>query len=153
MLENMDIFSFQAVGLPGIALRLIVAAILGGLLGLERQHKHKPLGIRPFVLVATGSCLAVLATVEFGFIAAADETLSVDPAKVIGGILGGIGFLGAGALFRGDNEVKGAATAASIWLTGGVGIACGIGYIIPAIIAVSIALLTLLNVSRENGSE
>lgn len=153
MLENINIFSFQAINLPEIALRLIVAAILGGLLGLERQHKHKPLGIRPFVLVATGSCLAVLATIEFGFIAAVDETLSVDPAKVIGGILGGIGFLGAGALFRGDNEVKGAATAASIWLTGGVGIACGIGYIIPAIIAVSIALLTLLNVSRENGSE
>ncbi|WP_421785175.1 MgtC/SapB family protein [Hyphobacterium sp.] len=137
-------FDFANLTLTEILLRLLAATILGGALGIERQRQGKPLGIRPFVLVAVGSCLAVLASIEFGFVADADETLNMDPAKVIGGILGGIGFLGAGAMFRSEGHVRGAATAAMVWMTGAVGIACAIGYLVPAAFAVSIALLTLL---------
>ncbi|CAK9053203.1 unnamed protein product, partial [Durusdinium trenchii] len=130
-----DYLDFANLTLTDIVLRILAATILGGLLGIERQTQGKPLGIRPFVLVAVGSCLAVLAAVEFGFAADADDTLNMDPAKVIGGILGGIGFLGAGAMFRNSGHVRGAATAAMIWMTGAVGIACAIGYLVPAAIS------------------
>lgn len=153
IVQDLEFLSFEAFSLTDIALRLFIAALLGGLLGLERQSKHKPLGVRPFVLVAIGSCLSVLAIVEFGLVSAQGDIFSVDPAKVIGGILGGIGFLGAGALFRGDSEIRGAATAASIWLTGAVGVACGIGYAVPAVIAVGLALITLVFVPRHDTRE
>lgn len=125
------------------ALRLLLAALLAAAMGFEREIKGKPLGLRPFLLIGMGACLAVLATMELAYNASLEELLSVDPAKVIGGILGGIGFLGAGALFQKEDHVRGAATAASIWMTGVIGIACGVGYLIPAALATAVALLTL----------
>jgi putative Mg2+ transporter-C (MgtC) family protein len=139
-----DYFSFENLTLTDIVLRLAAATLLGGALGIERQAHGKPLGVRPFVLIAVGSCLAVLAAIEFGYAVEMDEPLKMDPGKVFGGILGGIGFLGAGAMFRNDGHVRGAATAASVWMTGAIGIACAIGYLVPAAIAVGIALATLL---------
>lgn len=132
------------ISLGEVAFRLLLAAAFAAVIGAERSWKQKPLGLRPFVLIGTGACLAVLATMEIAYTASHDDMLTLDPAKVIGGVLGGIGFLGAAALFRnGDNHVRGAATAASIWMTGGVGVACGAGYVMPAAIAVLIGLLTL----------
>lgn len=145
MLETLnDYLTLDYVPLGEVIFRLVLAAAFGAAIGIERSWKNKPLGMRPFVLIATGACLAVLATMEIAYMGSRDELLSIDPAKVIGGILGGIGFLGAAALFRNDdNNVRGAATAASIWMTGGVGVACGAGYILPAVVAVLIALLAL----------
>ncbi|MEE2567776.1 MgtC/SapB family protein [Hyphobacterium marinum] len=145
MLETLNGYlTLDYVPLGDVAIRLCLAAAFGAVIGIERSWKHKPLGMRPFVLIATGACLAVLATMEIAYTGSRDELLTIDPAKVIGGILGGIGFLGGAALFRNDNNtVRGAATAASIWMTGGVGVACGAGFVVPAVIAVLIGLLTL----------
>jgi putative Mg2+ transporter-C (MgtC) family protein len=136
-------------------LRILLSAGAALLIGFERQYKKKPLDLRPYTLVAVGSCLAVLAVMEIAF-TEHDSQLSIDPAKVIGGVLGGIGFLGAGALFRASGEVHGGATAASIWVMGAIGVAFGLGVYPLALLATVIALITLLMgslMSHRAGSE
>jgi len=124
-------------------LRVLLSAGAALAIGFERQYKNKPLDLRPYTLVAVGSCLAVLTVMEIAF-TEHDRQLSIDPAKVIGGVLGGIGFLGAGALFRSSGEVHGGATAASIWVMGAVGVAFGLGAYPLAVLATVLALGTLL---------
>ena len=117
-----------------ILLRLVLAVIAGGLIGMEREVVHKPAGIRTHMLVSLGSALFVLVTIE---------TLPNEAARIIAGIATGIGFLGAGTIFRSKSEVHGLTTAASIWAVSGVGIAIGLGYYLMTIIAVILVLLIL----------
>lgn len=121
-----------------VALRLGAALLLSLALGVERFRRDKPVDFRPFVIIALASCALVIAIVEFAF-RADDASLSVDPAKVISGILTGIGFLGAGALFREKHIVHGAGSASAIWAGGAIGIACGFGFIwLAALLAVGV---------------
>ena len=117
-----------------LLLRLILAVVAGGLIGLEREVVHKPAGIRTHMLVCLGSALFVLVTIE---------TLPNEAARIIAGIATGIGFLGAGTIFRSKSEVHGLTTAASIWAVSGVGIAIGFGYYLTTIIAVALILIIL----------
>ena len=117
-----------------LLLRLILAVVAGGLIGLEREVVHKPAGIRTHMLVCLGSALFVLVTIE---------TLPNEAARIIAGIATGIGFLGAGTIFRSKSEVHGLTTAASIWAVSGVGIAIGFGYYLMTIIAVVLILIVL----------
>ncbi len=115
-------------------LRLVLAVLAGGLIGLEREVVHKPAGIRTHMLVSLGSALFVLVTIE---------TLPNEAARIIAGIATGIGFLGAGTIFRSKSEVHGLTTAASIWAVSGVGIAIGLGYYLMTVIAVVLVLIVL----------
>ena len=117
-----------------IFLRLIFATLAGGLIGLEREVMHRPAGIRTHMLVCLGSALFVLVTME---------TLPSEAARIIAGIATGIGFLGAGTIFKSKDEVHGLTTAASIWVVAGVGIAIGLGYYLMTIIAVILILIIL----------
>ncbi|MBS3105834.1 MgtC/SapB family protein [Candidatus Woesearchaeota archaeon] len=117
-----------------LLLRLILAVVAGGLIGLEREVVHKPAGIRTHMLVCLGSALFVLVTIE---------TLPNEAARIIAGIATGIGFLGAGTIFRSKSEVHGLTTAASIWAVSGVGIAIGLGYYLMTVIAVVLVLIVL----------
>ena len=117
-----------------LLLRLVLAVIAGGLIGLEREIVHRPAGIRTHMLVSLGSALFVLVTIE---------TLPNEAARIIAGIATGIGFLGAGTIFRSKSEVHGLTTAASIWAVSGVGIAIGLGYYLMAVIAVVLVLIVL----------
>ena len=117
-----------------IMLRLVFAVIAGGLIGLEREIVHRPAGIRTHMLVSLGSALFVLVTIE---------TLPNEAARIIAGIATGIGFLGAGTIFRSKSEVHGLTTAASIWAVSGVGIAIGLGYYLMTVIAVVLVLIVL----------
>lgn len=117
-----------------IFLRLVFAVMAGGLIGLEREVVHKPAGVRTHMLVCLGSALFVLVTIE---------TLPNEAARIIAGIATGIGFLGAGTIFRSKSEVHGLTTAASIWAVAGVGIAIGLGYYLMTIIAVVLILIIL----------
>ena len=117
-----------------ILLRLVIAVIAGGFIGLEREVVHKPAGIRTHMLVCLGAALFVLVTLE---------TLPNETARIIAGIATGIGFLGAGTIFRSKSEVHGLTTAASIWAVAGVGIAIGLGYYLMTIIAVALILIIL----------
>ena len=117
-----------------IFLRLVLSVVFGGLIGLEREVVHKPAGIRTHMLVSLGSALFVLVTIE---------TLPNEAARIIAGIATGIGFLGAGTIFKAKDEVHGLTTAASIWAVSAVGLAIGLGYYLMTIISVVLILIVL----------
>ena len=133
-----------------IVLRLVIAAILGGVLGYERERQGKAAGVRTHMLVALGAALFVLVPQQAG-VSGADMT------RVIQGVVAGIGFLGAGAIIKGGAEesVKGLTTAAGIWLTAAIGIACGLGREATAVLSTLLALAVLEVVPRlvERGRE
>lgn len=124
----------------------IAFAILCALsIGIERFVHKKPVDFRPFVIIALASCGLGLIAVELPF-TSNDPNLSVDPAKVISGVMSGIGFLEAGALFREGDIVKGAGSAASIWSAGAIGLICGMGFLwLAGLIALGIVALFLLS--------
>lgn len=126
------------------ALRALLAIGLALSVGFERYAKGKPLDVRPYMLVSLGACIATLAVMELTVTAERDQIVSIDPAKMFNGIVSGIGFLGAGAMFRAEGLLRGAATAASVWIMGALGIACGLGLYSLALIAGGGALLILL---------
>ena len=133
-----------------IVLRLVLAALLGGILGYERERQGKAAGVRTHMLVALGAALFVLVPKEAG-VSGADMT------RVIQGVVAGVGFLGAGAIIKGGAEesVKGLTTAAGIWLTAAIGIACGLGRestaVLSALLAFAIlALVPHLTRLRDN---
>ena len=121
-----------------ITLRLLVAAVLGGLLGYERERQGKSAGVRTHMLVAMGAALFVLIPQQAG-------ASSADLSRVLQGIVAGVGFLGAGAIFMGtkETEARGLTTAAGIWVTAAVGIAAGLGRESTAALSAFIALLIL----------
>lgn len=126
-----------------ILMRLLLAAVLGGVLGYEREHQGKAAGIRTHMLVAIGAALFVLVPQQGGMLIA-------DQSRVIQGIVTGIGFLGAGAIIkhRSEDDVKGLTTAAGVWLTAAIGIACGLGRESTAILSTLLALIVLAMVPR-----
>lgn len=125
--------------------RLGFAILFSLSIGIERFVHKKPIDFRPFVIIALSSCGLGLLVTQLP-LESADPNLSVDPAKVISGVMTGIGFLGAGALFREGDVVKGAGSAASIWSAGAIGLICGMGLVwLAGIIALSICALFLLS--------
>lgn len=123
--------------LTRITLRLATAAILGGILGFEREHRGKAAGVRTHMLVSMGAALFVLAP---GLAGADDNALS----RVIQGIVAGIGFLGAGTILKEHakniSQVKGLTTAAGLWMTAAIGVAAGMGREVMAILSTLLAL-------------
>jgi putative Mg2+ transporter-C (MgtC) family protein len=128
----------DATQVTRIVLRLVIAAALGGILGYERERQGKAAGVRTHMLVALGAALFVLVPQQAG-VSEADMT------RVIQGVVAGIGFLGAGSIIKGHDEdnVKGLTTAAGIWLTAAIGIACGIGREATAVLSALLALAIL----------
>lgn len=126
--------------LTQITVRLLMAALLGAVLGFEREHKGKAAGVRTHMLVAMGAALFVLAP---GMAGAEEDALS----RVIQGIVAGIGFLGAGTILKGNGieagHVKGLTTAAGLWMTAAIGVAAGMGREATALISTILALLVL----------
>lgn len=110
--------------------RIILATLLGAALGLDRELKGAPVGIRTFALVAMGSAAYVMLALQLGEARNISSANSADPSRIIQGLIGGIGFLGAGAVIGGmsDNKVRGIATGAAIWISGAIGAACGLGF-------------------------
>ena len=129
-----------------LCLRLLVAVVLGGILGYERERTGAAAGFRTHMLVALGSALFVLVPLQAG-------TSISDMSRVLQGVIAGIGFLGAGAILknREDQEVRGLTTAASIWLTSAVGIAAGMGREATAVLSTLFALLILLALRVSQG--
>jgi putative Mg2+ transporter-C (MgtC) family protein len=133
-----------------VSVRLVIAASLGGLLGLEREQWGKPAGLRTHMLVALGAALFTVAPLEAGM---SSEHLS----RIYQGIATGIGFLGAGTIVKGSSEqgIKGLTTAAGIWLTAAVGIAVGSGLLWIPVVGVMLALVILSGlvwIERRMGS-
>jgi putative Mg2+ transporter-C (MgtC) family protein len=130
-----------------IALRLALAALLGGALGLEREVRGQDAGLRTHILVSLGACCFTLASI---FIevplssGALPDGARGDIGRIASQVVVGIGFLGAGVILRHGGQVKGLTTAANLWLTASVGLAAGLGFYLAAGTTVGIALVALM---------
>lgn len=125
-----------------LILRLLLSALVGGLIGLEREANNRPAGFRTHILVSIGSALIMLISSQ-AFIGLGEN---YDPARLAAQVVSGIGFLGAGTIIRDGSNIKGLTTAASIWVCGGLGLAIGAGYYVGGLVTAGItyASLTLL---------
>lgn len=116
------------------AARMILAAVIGGLIGLERERHASDAGIRTFMAISMGSCAFSLISVHVGG----------DPTRIAAQVVSGIGFIGAGVIFKDKGGVAGLTTAATLWATAAVGMASAFGMYVLAIIAGGLLLSTLL---------
>jgi len=116
-------------------IKLVIALILGGIVGFEREKSHKPAGLRTHILVCLGAVLATIVSVDY---------FGADPARIAAAIMTGIGFIGAGAIIASGRDIHGLTTAASIWVVATIGIAIGVGYYVLAAIAAVFVLMVLL---------
>src|SRR5262249_40927010 len=125
-----------------VLVRLAVAAVLGGLIGLERQLDGKRDGMRTHMLVSLGAALVTLVGIES---LAAGDSKAADISRIIQGVAAGIGFLGAGTILKlsDQHDIRGLTSAASIWLTAAVGMAVGAGWLWPALVGVGFAWFIL----------
>jgi putative Mg2+ transporter-C (MgtC) family protein len=128
-----------------IAIKLLVSAVLGIIIGFDREKSGKPAGIRTQMLVCVGS--ALLSSISIDLVVLVDDTNAatsiyrIDPARVMAQIVSGIGFLGAGVILKNGNKIQGVTTAATIWMTAAIGIAIGAGFYVPAMISTTLVLL------------
>lgn len=133
----------QEVNLISIAVRLILALVLGGMLGLERGRKRRPAGLRTYMIVCIGSALVMLTSQYI-----MDEFGMGDPARMGSQVISGIGFLGAGTIMITSRQVKGLTTAAGLWSAACIGLAVGIGFYAGAILCAVLVLLVMTVMSR-----
>jgi putative Mg2+ transporter-C (MgtC) family protein len=128
--------------LVAIVVRLLIALAFGAAIGLERSYHGRPAGFRTHALVCLASTALMLVTVyeALWFRADANVRAAIDPTRIAQGIMTGIGFLGAGVIMKDGLSVRGLTTAASIWITAGIGILVGIGFYVPALLTTVLAL-------------
>ena len=141
--------TFAAVPPLTSFVRLVAAAVLGGLIGLEREWRHKPAGLRTHILVSLAACLFIvvsqqLSELPFG----AEENMRVDPLRLVEAVTAGVAFLAAGIIFTKGDTVKNTTTGASMWLAGGIGLACGAGQMPLAAMATAITIAVLWLLKR-----
>ena len=140
---GMDVIWTKGASLTEVALRLLVAVAIGGLIGWERELADKPAGLRTHMLVALGSASFTLLGFEVGDHLAPRTGDGFDPTRVLQGVIGGIGFLGAGAIIQNRGHVSGITTAASVWVAGALGSAAGVGAYVLAVFTALLAFAIL----------
>lgn len=120
--------------------RIVVAMVLGGILGWQRQHKGRWAGVRTYALVSGGSALfTILSLISFG----------TDTARVAAGIVTGIGFLGAGTILHRENRVEGLTTAAGLWMVAAIGMAVGLKlYVLGAVSSLLVMLVFIFDYKK-----
>lgn len=136
-------------------IRLLVATAMGAAIGLEREYHAKEAGLRTHLLVALGSCLfMILSIYGFDFMLGRDH-VSFDPSRIAAQVVTGIGFIGAGTIILQKQVVRGLTTAAGLWVTAAIGLACGNGMYWLALVATAIVLVSLglINVFLPNFSQ
>ncbi|KZY35737.1 MgtC/SapB transporter [Roseovarius sp. HI0049] len=142
-----DMFTgrFSAVPASVSFARVTGAVVLGALIGMEREWRHKPAGLRTHILVSVAACLFViigqeLAALEFG----GQGEQRNDPLRMIEAVTAGVAFLAAGLIFTSKGEVRNVTTGASLWLAGAVGLGCGAGQMALAAMTTAIVIVVLL---------
>jgi putative Mg2+ transporter-C (MgtC) family protein len=123
---------------PAFLLRCGIAALCGGLIGVERELRNKPAGLRTNILICVGASIYM----SIGLLIPSDQ--GVDPTRIAAQVVTGIGFLGAGCIIQSGNDVRGLTSAATIWVVASIGIVAGAGYPVLATIAANIVLVTLV---------
>ncbi|OYW98537.1 MAG: hypothetical protein B7Z15_22015 [Rhizobiales bacterium 32-66-8] len=134
---------FVATYLPQhiIAIRLLIAAVLGAMIGFERELNTDGAGLRTHILVSVAAALFTILAFEIFHTIGPDSAAKADPIRAVEAVTAGIAFLGAGAIFKSGGSVQGLTTGAGMWLAGAVGVATALGYYI---IAFGVALLAVL---------
>lgn len=130
-----------------LIIKLLLASLLGGLIGLEREVHGRPAGFRTHLLVSLGSCLFVISSIHFYELygnRGGSGPLGVDPSRIAAQVVTGIGFLGAGAIIREGASIRGLTTAACLWVAAAIGLACGAGLFLVSLLVTCLALLSLL---------
>lgn len=137
-----------------IMLRLFLAVIMGGLIGVEREYNKHPAGFRTHLLVCVGACLIMLLAM-FGFqdyLQKNEQYVNFDPSRLAAYVVSGIGFLGAGTIIVQGYSVRGLTTAASIWVVAGIGLAVGVGMYFAAFFTTIIVILSLFFLNKLEDS-
>ncbi|CAM3395718.1 MULTISPECIES: MgtC/SapB family protein [Paenibacillus] len=131
-------------------MRLLLAALLGGLIGWERERRNKQAGLKTHLLVAVGSTLIMLTSI-YGFdsLLINHPNARFDPARLAAQVVSGIGFLGAGAILRRSNHIiSGLTTAATLWVAAAIGLSVGSGFYWPAVVTTAIVLISTLVLNK-----
>lgn len=128
-----------------ILLKLGISAFLGLIIGLEREIKRKPVGLKTSLVISIVSCMLTIVSIESAFKFPGSDQLNVtmDPLRLAAQIVSGIGFIGAGVILRRDNSISGLTTAAIIWGAAGIGIAVGAGFFFEAIVGVVLLMISV----------
>ncbi len=126
-----------------IAVRLVGAVVLCGLIGYERESQHRPAGLRTHMLIAVAACLFALVALEMMTLA---HDVKPDPLRLIEAVTAGVAFLVAGSIISSGGRVQGLTTGAGMWLSGATGLACGTGHLALATLATVIAVIILWGV-------
>ncbi len=134
---------FPTISWQTTLLRLGLAVLLGAVIGLERERGERSAGLRTLALVSLGSALFMIIS-AYGFSEfSGNSAIGFDPARIAAQVVTGIGFLGAGTILLRRNTVRGLTTAAAIWAVAAIGLACGLGQIVIALIATALTLIVL----------
>ena len=137
------------IPLMDMLFRLLAAAGLALLLGLERELRGKAAGLRSHMLVSLGASAFIMMGIHILFATAeGDPSARIDPTRIVEGGIGGIGFLGAGSIIQSRGSIQGITTGASIWTAGAVGVACGIGNLALAGMVTALALIIMVVLGR-----
>jgi putative Mg2+ transporter-C (MgtC) family protein len=142
MIENIYWVS-PVLGLDVIAVRLIAAALLGAVLGIEREARNQDAGLKTHMLTAIAAATFTIVTFELFMAIRKAEGVSADPLRVVEAVTAGVAFIAAGAIIRNDDKVRGLTTGAGMWLAGAIGIACGAGHLMLAALAAVLGFLVL----------
>jgi putative Mg2+ transporter-C (MgtC) family protein len=135
-----------------IAMRLLLAVGLGAVIGFEREQLARPAGLRTHMLTALAAAVFTVITIEIhAGVLRESPNQNTDPIRIIEAVTAGVAFLAAGAIFRSQGDVKGLTTGAGMWLAGAIGVACGAGYGILAVMATVMAAIILVVVRWLEG--
>lgn len=126
-----------------LLVRLVIAAVLGAMIGFERESANRTAGLRTHILIAVAACLFTLLTFEIFHLSDVVGTGNADPIRSVEAVTAGIAFLGAGAIFQSRGSVVGLTTGAGMWLAGAVGVAAALGYYLVALAVSVFAVLVL----------
>jgi putative Mg2+ transporter-C (MgtC) family protein len=128
------------VDIGGIVIKLLLAVLFGGAVGLERETSHKPAGLRTNILICvSATMMMILSQLSVG-----GKDLGGEAMRIAAGVITGVGFLGAGAIIQSRGAVHGLTTASTIWAVAGLGLVLGAGYFLPAAIFTAIIVVTLV---------
>lgn len=127
-----------------ILLRLVLAVAFGGIIGLEREMRDRAAGLRTHMMTALAAAVFTVLTLEiYHHLLSVDDSAKGDPLRIVQAVTAGVAFLAAGAIIHSQGEIRGLTTGAGMWLAGAVGLACGAGYYLIAVMATVLAVVVL----------
>ena len=146
-MENSSLFStaLEQTAYLLILGKMLLALVLGGIIGLERELKHKPVGVKTCAIIAVTTCVLTIVSIQAAeHYAQVSDNIRTDPMRLAAQVISGIGFLGAGVILHKKNDaIPGLTTAAIIWAAAAIGVATGAGFIFDAIIATLMILIAI----------